>query len=53
MLRRQGFQFELMPNGQETRRLRQFAGSCRFVYNSALAINTQRYEKKEKPLIVT
>jgi hypothetical protein len=27
--------------------------SYRFVYNSALAINTQRYEKKEKPLIVT
>src|SRR4029077_6279623 len=50
MLRRQGFQFELMPNGQETRQLRQFAGSCRFVYNKALAINTQRYEKKEKRL---
>jgi len=48
MLRRQAFQFELMPNGQETRQLRQFAGSCRFVYNKALAINTQRYEKKEK-----
>src|SRR6202040_3998096 len=50
MLRRQGFQFELMPNGQETRQLRQFAGSCRFVYNKALAINTQRYERKEKRL---
>jgi putative transposase len=50
MLRRQAFQFELMPNGQETRQLRQFAGSCRFVYNKALAINTQRYEQKEKRL---
>jgi putative transposase len=49
-LRRQGFRFELMPNGQETRQLRQFAGSCRFVYNKALALNTQRYEKKEKHL---
>src|SRR5580704_18786140 len=49
MLRRQGFQFELMPNGQETRQLRQFAGSCRF-YNKALALNTQRHEKKEKRL---
>jgi transposase len=39
-----------MPNGQETRQLRRFAGSCRFVYNKALAINTQRYEKKEKRL---
>jgi putative transposase len=50
MWRRQGFQFELLPNGQETRQLRQFAGSCRFVYNKALASNTQRYEKKEKRL---
>ena len=50
MLRRQGFQFELMPNGTQTCQLRQFAGSCRFVYNKALAINTQRYEKKEKRL---
>jgi putative transposase len=50
MLRRQAFQFELLPNGQETRHLRQFAGSCRFVYNKALAINTQRYERKEKRL---
>jgi putative transposase len=50
MWRRQAFPFELMPNGQQTRHLRQFAGSCRFVYNKALAINTQRYEKKEKRL---
>ena len=50
MLRRQAFLFELMTNGQETRHLRQFAGSCRFVYNKALAINTQRYERKEKRL---
>jgi putative transposase len=40
----------LTPNGQETRHLRQFAGSCRFVYNKALAINKQRYERKEKRL---
>ena len=39
-----------MPNGQQTRHLRQFAGSCRFVYNKALAINKERYEKKEKRL---
>ena len=50
MLRRQAFPFELLPHGQQTRHLRQFAGSCRFVYNKALAINTQRYEKKEKRL---
>jgi putative transposase len=50
MLRRQGFPFELPPNGQETRHPRQFAGSSRFVYHKALALNTQRYEKKEKRL---
>jgi putative transposase len=50
MLRRQAFPFELLANGQQTRHLRQFAGSCRFVYNKALAINTERYEKKERRL---
>jgi putative transposase len=35
---------------KETRHLRQFAGSCRFVYNKALALNTERYERKEKRL---
>ena len=50
VLRRQAFQFQLLPDSQETRHLRQFAGSCRFVYNKALAINTQRYERKEKRL---
>jgi hypothetical protein len=50
MLRRQGLPFELMPNGQPTGHLRQFAESCRSVYNKALALNTQRYEKKEKLL---
>ena len=50
MLRQQGYHFEAMPNGQQLRNLRRFAGSCRFVYNKALALNTQRYENKEKRL---
>ena len=50
MLRLQAYKFELRPNAQQLRNLRQFAGSCRFVYNKALALNVQRYEKKEKPL---
>ena len=50
MLRRQAYQFELRPNGEQLRNLRQFAGSCRFVYNKALALNTERYHKKEKRL---
>ena len=50
MLRLQVFKFELGPNGEQLRNLRQFAGSCRFVYNKALALNVERYEKKEKRL---
>ena len=50
MSRLQACKFELMPNGEQRRNLRQFAGSCRFVYNKGLALNIERYEKKEKPL---
>ena len=50
MLRLQAFKFELRPNGEQLRNLRQFAGSCRFVYNKALALNVERYDKKEKGL---
>jgi putative transposase len=39
-----------MPNGEQLGNLRQFAGSCRFVYNKALALNLERYEKKEQRL---
>jgi len=49
-MRLQAFKFELMPNGEQLRNLRQFAGSCRFVYNKGLALNVERYEKKEKRL---
>ena len=50
MLRLQAFKFELQPNGEQLRNLRQFAGSCRFVYNKGLALNLERYEKKEQRL---
>ena len=46
----QGYQFEALPNGEQLGNLRRFAGSCRFVYNQALALNKQRYENKEKRL---
>src|SRR6516225_8054377 len=36
VLRVQGYQFEALPNGEQLRNLRRFAGSCRFVYNQAL-----------------
>lgn len=38
MIRLQAFKYELMPNGKQARDMRRFAGSCRFVYNKALAL---------------
>jgi putative transposase len=50
MQRLQAFKFELMPNGQQERQMRRFAGACRFVYNKALALQKERYERGEKKL---
>jgi len=44
MLKRQAFKFELMPNGEQTRRLKQFCGCARFVFNKALDWQKQAYE---------
>ena len=40
----------LMPDGQQERQMRRFAGSCRFVFNKALALQKGRYEQGEKKL---
>ncbi|PYX79648.1 MAG: cytosine methyltransferase [Acidobacteria bacterium] len=48
MERRQAFRFELMPNGEPQRRMSRLAGCARYVYNQALALKQERYEKKEK-----
>lgn len=50
MQRLQAFKYELMPNGQQERQMRRFAGSCRFVFNKALALQKGRYEQGEKKL---
>ena len=34
----------------QQRQLRRFAGSCRFVYNQALALPKERYERGEERL---
>jgi putative transposase len=44
MQRLQAFKYELMPNGEQVRNMRRFAGSCRFVYNKALALQKENYE---------
>jgi putative transposase len=50
MQRLQAFKFELLPNGEQERTMRRFAGACRFVYNEALALQKARYECGEKNL---
>ena len=47
MLRGQGFKFETRLNGEQLRKVRGFAGACRFVYNKALALNNDRFDGKE------
>jgi putative transposase len=44
MQRLQAFKFELMPNGEQQRDMRRFAGACRFVYNKALALHKANYD---------
>ena len=39
-----------MPDGQQERQIRRFAGSCRFVYNKALALQKERHEQGGKKL---
>lgn len=50
MQRLQAFKYELMPTGEQQRQMRRFAGSCRFVFNRALALQKERYEQGEKKL---
>jgi putative transposase len=48
MERLQAFKFELMPTGEQARKMRQFAGACRFVYNKALALQKENHAAGEK-----
>lgn len=50
MERLQAYKYELRPDGAQRRLMRQFAGSCRYVYNRALALQKERYERAEKKL---
>ena len=50
MNRLQAYKYELQPNGEQQRNMRRFVGSCRFVFNKALAIQKARYEQGEKKL---
>jgi putative transposase len=45
---RKAYKYELMPTGEQQRDMRRFAGSCRFVYNKARAIETANHEAENK-----
>ena len=38
------FKFELMPNVEQVRKMKQFSGCARFVYNRALAWQNEQYQ---------
>ena len=50
MQRLQAFKYELMPTGEQQRQLNRFAGSCRFVFNKALALQKERDKEGAKKL---
>ncbi|MDH2925585.1 IS200/IS605 family element transposase accessory protein TnpB [Lonepinella koalarum] len=45
MLIRKAFKFEIRPNGEQTRKIKQFCGCSRFVFNQALAWQNEQYEQ--------
>ena len=45
MLRYQAFKFEIMPNGEQARRINQFCGCSRFVFNHWLDWQNAQYEQ--------
>jgi len=50
MQRLQAFKYELRPDGRQECQMRRFAGSCRFVFNKALALQKERHEQVAKKL---
>lgn len=45
---RQAFKFALMPNGEQIRKMKQFCGCSRFVFNRTLAEHQQKREQDPK-----
>jgi putative transposase len=41
---RKAFKFQLMPNGEQVRKMQQFCGCARFVFNKALDWQNKQYE---------
>jgi putative transposase len=48
MQRLQAYKYELMPDGEQECDMRRSAGSCRFVYNKALALQKENHDAGNK-----
>ena len=48
MKRLQAYKYELNASGDQVRAMRRFSGSCRFVYNKALALQKENHEVGNK-----
>lgn len=48
MQRLQAVKYPLLPDGQQERPMRRFAGSCLFVFNKALALEKGRDEQGKR-----
>jgi putative transposase len=48
MKRLQAYKFRIEPNGEQQRAMRRIAGSCRYVWNRALALQIANHEAGEK-----
>ncbi|MDR0827289.1 MAG: transposase [Desulfovibrio sp.] len=48
MERLQAYKFQLRPKAEQETQMRRFAGCCRFLWNKALALEKEAYEKGEK-----
>ena len=45
MMIRKAFKFEITPNGEQIRKMKQFCGGSRFVFNKALAYQNEQYQQ--------
>jgi putative transposase len=48
MKRLQAFKFQLMPTGEQQRKMLRFSGCCRVVYNKALVLQKENFESGNK-----
>ena len=48
MKRLQAYKFRIEPNGEQQRAMRRISGTCRFVWNKALALQIANHQRGQK-----